>query len=111
MVGFLKGLVLLPIAIVLVLLAVANRGPVTLSFDPFSKGAPELSVTLPLFALLLAAVVVGVLLGGIGSWLAGGKHRQARRMSHREINRLNAEADRLRATLVANRPALPASSR
>jgi hypothetical protein len=34
------GLILLPIAIVVVLLAVANRQPVMLSFDPFTNGTP-----------------------------------------------------------------------
>ena len=109
MLVFLRALVLLPVAIVVVLLAVANRGPVVLSFDPFSKGQPELSVTLPLFALILAAVALGVVLGGIGSWLAAGRQRRERRMSTREINRLKAEADRLRASIVQNRPALPSS--
>ena len=40
---FLKVLVLLPLAIVVVLLALANRGPVTVSLDPFSREAPELT--------------------------------------------------------------------
>ncbi|NNM71173.1 lipopolysaccharide assembly protein LapA domain-containing protein [Enterovirga aerilata] len=109
MLGFLKALILLPIAILVVLLAVANRGPVVLSFDPFSKGAPELSVTLPLFALILGSVALGVVLGGVGSWLAAGRQRRERRMSAREINRLKAEADRLRDSIVQNRPALPGS--
>ena len=109
MLGFLKALLLLPVAVVVVLLAVANRGPVTFSFDPTAKGAPELSVTMPLFALILGSVVLGVILGGVGSWLASGKHRRARRNSSREINRLSAEADRLRASLASNRPALPGS--
>jgi uncharacterized integral membrane protein len=109
MLGFLKALILLPIAILVVLLAVANRGPVLVSFDPFSKGQPELSVTVPLFALILGSVAIGVVLGGIGSWLAAGRTRRERRMSTRELNRLKAEADRLRASLVQNRPALPSS--
>jgi uncharacterized metal-binding protein len=109
MLGFLKALILLPVAIVVVLLAVANRAPVLVSFDPFSKGQPELSVTLPLFALILASVALGVVLGGIGSWLAASRQRRERRMSARELNRLKAEADRLRASIVQNRPALPSS--
>ena len=109
MLGFLKALILLPIAILVVLLAVANRGPVLVSFDPFSKAQPELSVTVPLFALILGPVAIGVVLGGIGSWLAARAQRRERRMSAREVNRLKAEADRLRASVVQNRPALPSS--
>lgn len=104
MIAFLKGLVLLPVAIVLIFLAIANRHAVTMSLDPFSSGVPELGVTQPLFVFLFAAVLLGVLLGGTGSWIAGAKHRRARRYSHREVNRLKAEADRLRATVSAGRP-------
>lgn len=106
MLAFLKALILFPVAIVVVLLAVANRAPVVLSFDPFSRGQPELSVTLPLFALILGAVALGVVLGGVGAWLAAGRERRERRVSARELNRLKAEADRLRAGLVQSRSAL-----
>lgn len=105
MIAFLKGLILLPVAIVLILLAIANRHAVTLSLDPFSGGVPELGVTQPLFVILFGAMVLGVLVGGAGSWIAGGKHRRARRYSHREVVRLKAEADRLRATVTAGSPA------
>lgn len=104
MIAFLKGLILLPVAIVLILLAIANRHAVTLSLDPFSGGVPELGVTQPLFVFLFGAMVLGVLIGGAGSWIAGGKHRRARRYSHREVVRLKAEADRLRATVTVGRP-------
>lgn len=110
MLAFLKGLILLPVAVIFVLLAVANRAPVTLSFDPFSRGQPEISATLPLFALILGSVALGVMLGGVGSWLAAGRQRRERRVSARELNRLKAEADRLRANLVQSRPALPGPS-
>ena len=48
-----------------VLLAVANREPVRLSFDPFSSTAPEISLTLPLFAILFAAVMLGVVVSAM----------------------------------------------
>ena len=60
MIRFLKALILLPVAILVVLLAVANRAPVTLSLDPFSQDAPEFATQLPLFAVIFAAVMVGV---------------------------------------------------
>ena len=65
MIRFLKALVLLPIAILIVLLAVANRQTVSLSLDPFSQAAPEFATRLPLFAVIFAAVMVGVVIGGI----------------------------------------------
>ena len=42
---FVKFLVLAPVAVVIVLLAVANRAPVELSFDPFSRTEPAVSAS------------------------------------------------------------------
>ena len=95
---FLKALVLLPLAIVVVLLAVANRGPVTVSLDPFSREAPDIAFTVPLFALIFAAVMLGVLIGGTFTWLAQSKHRQAERIYKREARRLRAQTERTRPT-------------
>lgn len=97
MIRFLKALILLPIAIVVVLLAVANRAPVTLSLDPFSQEAPEFAAQVPLFAVIFAAVAVGVVIGGIASWLAQGKNRRARRRYRREASQLRYETERLRS--------------
>src|ERR687897_906302 len=58
--------------------AVANRAPVTLSFDPFSP-TPMFSTTMPLFALIFIAVAIGVLIGGVASWFAQSKHRRLER--------------------------------
>jgi len=94
---FFKALILLPLSIVVVLLAIANRGPVRLSLDPFSQEAPLLSVSLPLFVVIFAAVMLGVLIGGVAAWLAQGGHRRAERRYRREARDLRTEADRARA--------------
>lgn len=111
MVRFLKALILLPVAIVIVLLAVANREPVLLSLDPFSRDAPEFAMMLPLFAVIFAAVMVGVLVGGVATWLAQGKHRRGQREARREVKHLRTETDRLRAQVPTptKAPALPPS--
>jgi uncharacterized integral membrane protein len=109
MIRFLKGLVLLPVAILVVLLAVANRAPVTLSLDPFSQEAPEFSAQVPLFAVIFAAVMLGVVIGGTATWLSQSRHRQGRRHARREARHLREEADRLRAQAASRgTPALPA---
>jgi uncharacterized integral membrane protein len=108
MVHFLKALLLLPVAIVVVLLAVANRDPVQLSLDPFSRTAPEIAFSLPLFALLLGAVLLGVVIGGTATWLAPGRHRRRERQFRREAQQLRTETDRLRAQASPGVPALPA---
>lgn len=97
MIRFLKALVLLPIAVLIVLLAVANRNWVTLSLDPFSQDAPEFAMQLPLFAVIFAAVMVGVVIGGTATWLAQGRNRRERRQYRREASQLRGEAERLRS--------------
>ena len=96
MIRFLKSLVLLPIAALVILLAVANRAPVRLSFDPFNVDAPVFSVDLPLYAILFGAVALGIIVGGIFTWLGQGKTRAQARYHRREAVRYEREAMRLR---------------
>jgi hypothetical protein len=112
MLRLLKAVILLPVAIAVVLLAVANRAPVTFSLDPFADGVPALAVVLPLYAVVFVAVALGVVIGGIAAWGAQGKHRRARRSQGRELARLRAEAERLRnLPETSARPALAAPVR
>ncbi|MBV8564699.1 MAG: LapA family protein, partial [Methylobacteriaceae bacterium] len=45
--------------------------------------------------VLFAALMLGVLVGGIASWLSQGKHRRAARQYRAEAARLRAEAMRI----------------
>jgi uncharacterized integral membrane protein len=96
----------LPLAVLLVLLAIANRGPVVLSLDPFSKETPALAFTAPFFVYLLAALMLGVLIGGAATWLKQGYHRRNERQFKREADQLRTEAERLKSTLPAPLPRL-----
>ncbi len=89
----LRWLVLVPLAILLVLLAVANRAPVTLSLDPFSREAPAFAFTLPLFVALFAAVALGVVIGGIAAGIGRMRWRYRARKAEREAEKLSAEND------------------
>jgi uncharacterized integral membrane protein len=99
----LSWLIFLPVGIVLVLLAIANRTAVTLSLDPFSREAPALSFTMPLFVLLLAAVMVGVIIGGTATWLRQGVHRRLERQYRKDAERYRTETEKLK-TAAANLP-------
>ena len=104
--AFFKALVLVPVALIVVLFSVANRAPVRVSLDPISRDAPAFALDLPLFAVILAAIAVGILIGGFASWLAQGKHRKAARVNRREADKLRSEAQSLRAAVPDS--ALPA---
>lgn len=97
MLRFLKMLVAIPAALAIVLFAVANRQVIRVSFDPFSREAPSAFVDVPLYAVVLAALALGIVLGGIAAWLAQGRHRKAERQLKREINRLASETASLKA--------------
>jgi uncharacterized integral membrane protein len=85
------ALVLVPLAVVIIAFAVANRRSVTLSLDPFSASAPAASLTLPLFALVIAALIAGAIAGGVAAWLGQGKWRRRARRHEREANELRVK--------------------
>jgi uncharacterized integral membrane protein len=93
---FVAAVILVPLAIILIAFAVANRQSVTVSLDPFSPDRPAGSLTLPLFALIIGLLVIGVMVGGLASWLRHGKWRRLARRTEREANALRAEIASLR---------------
>lgn len=112
--AFLKWLLLLPLAIIAVGFAVANRHWVEIGFDPTGVIAPGFTLRAPLFAALVLAVMTGVVIGSAVTWLSQGRYRKAARNARAEAQEMkNAqtqareEADRLRAQIAA----LPAPDR
>jgi hypothetical protein len=102
--NFLKFIVLAPIAILLLIFAFANRHLVTVSFDPFAEGdIVAFAITAPLFLVLLLAMMVGVIAGGVATWLAQGRYRKAARLNRVEAERLRAETQSLKAAQSDNR--------
>jgi uncharacterized integral membrane protein len=90
------AVILIPLAIVIIAFAVANRQIVTVSLDPFSAEHPASSPTLPLFALILVLLIVGVVIGGVAAWLRQAKWRRVARRLEREVEELRGEVASLR---------------
>ncbi|MGG7517428.1 lipopolysaccharide assembly protein LapA domain-containing protein [Allorhizobium undicola] len=88
--------VLVPLAVVLVVLCVANRQMVTLALNPFRPEDQLLSTAAPFFVFLLLAFLVGAIAGAAATWLAQGKHRKRARIEARSAARWESEADRHR---------------
>lgn len=86
-------LFLIPLAIILIALTVANRMPVPLNLDVFNPSNPAVSFTAPLFVWLYGAALIGVVVGGIGSWFAQGKHRKRERQYRKESQKLRFEME------------------
>jgi uncharacterized integral membrane protein len=101
--------IVLPLGLLLVIFAVVNRHSVTVSLDPFGGDSPALSATLPLFLLILVLLGIGVLAGGITTWLGQAKWRRSARQLHSELRAVQRERDALKAELVRrDTVALPA---
>jgi hypothetical protein len=76
---FLLIVVFVPLAVILIALAVANRGPAAFTMDPFNPGNPALTIETPLFILLFAALAVGMIVGSMATWIKQGRYRKAAR--------------------------------
>lgn len=95
-----RTVLLLIFAVVLVILALANRQPVTLSLK-FTEYLPGASVTLPLFLVLIVTLAIGVTVGLVWEWLRAAPARaQSARREH-EIKVLEREVRALRKSHAA----------
>ena len=106
--------VLVPLCVVLIVVALANRQLVVVNFNPFMS-AQELTAPgfgVPLFLVIFAVLLVGVLLGGIATWFRQGKWRKTARVQRREADEWHTRADRLEKELEdiepSSHPRLPA---
>ena len=84
------AMVLVPLAVVIIAFAVANRQFVTVSFDPFGAPGQAAAVSLPLFAVMMIALIFGVLVGGLATRLSHGKWRRLARRLERDASELRA---------------------
>lgn len=98
--------IFVPLAIILIALAVANRGPVSFTVDPFNPGNPALTVELPLFVLLFATAGLGLIVGSLVTWWKQGRYRKLARQREQEIAGLRSASVRSAANKDTTVPAL-----
>ncbi len=87
------------IAVILITVALANRGTVTLHLLPEKvSGFLGLSwtVTLPLFIVIFGGIIAGILIGFVWEWLREHRLRADAVAAKRERDRLAREVDRLK---------------
>jgi uncharacterized integral membrane protein len=107
----------LPLMVVAVIFAIANRESVMLDLWPL-----EISIQAPLFILVLGSVAVGLFAGGVAVWFSGGHTRRQARAARRQVAELERELANLRhaydkvppapvpGTAVAHAPSVSAAS-
>ena len=79
-------LLLVPLTVLFVAFAVANRHAVTLSLDP-----TPLNIEAPLYGLVFAGVFAGLIVGGLIAWIRAGRWRRELREEQRTVRRLEDE--------------------
>jgi uncharacterized integral membrane protein len=104
------AIIIIPLAVILVGFAVANRQSVTVSFDPFSATAPAYALTLPLFGIVFVILITGVIVGGVAAWLRQSHWRRSARRLDAETRALRGEVEALR-TQVSAQSSMPVAAR
>ena len=97
---YLKYVFLAALAVVLATLALANRGSVPIRLLPDEVATLfgfNLSGELPLFLIILASLIAGILVGFVWEWFREMKHRSEATTQRRDKEKLEREVERLKA--------------
>jgi uncharacterized integral membrane protein len=100
---FFTALVLIPLGLIFVIFAVANRHLVTVSFDPFNSIDPSVAVRLPLFVVIIAVAILGVVAGGSATWFRQRHWRRAARQHEADARQVRAQLADLRVQAATSR--------
>src|SRR5215470_12945727 len=101
------SLIVIPLGLLFVVFAVANRHFVTVSFDPFNSVDPSISLSMPLFALMILVAILGVIAGGAATWFRQRRWRRAARQHEADARTARAQLAEMRNHALSSRPALP----
>ncbi len=104
---FLTAVIMIPLGLIFIVFAVANRHLVTVSLDPFNSSDPSAGVTLPLFVVIIAVAIVGVVAGGCATWFRQRHWRRAARRHEAEARQMQAQLADLRAAAMTPRGGPP----
>jgi uncharacterized integral membrane protein len=95
----LNAIVIVPLALVLLAFAVANRRFVIVSFNPFDSDDMTMALTLPLFIVIIGSVITGVIAGGVATWIGQRHWRRTARRNEAEASHARQEVMDLRLRL------------
>ena len=95
---FLSTLVLVLLGLIFIVFAVANRHLVTVSFDPLNSSDPSVGLRLPLFVVIIAVAIAGVVAGGAATWFRQRRWRRAARQYEADARQARAQLADLRGS-------------
>jgi uncharacterized integral membrane protein len=82
------AIVVVPLLIIFLAFAVANRETITIAFDPFDSEHPAYALRAPLFILIVALFVAGMIFGGLIAWVNQRKWRRRARRAEADLRTL-----------------------
>lgn len=94
MIRYLRLLLLALLGLVLLTVALANRAPVPVRLLPEDMAALTgltWAMELPLFLVIFASIIAGVLIGFVWEWFREHGHRATASQKSREVTRLERE--------------------
>jgi uncharacterized integral membrane protein len=104
---FFNAVVVIVLGAIFVVFAVANRHLVTVSFDPINSSDPSVSVRSPLFIVMIAMAMIGVVAGSSMTWFRQRRWRRAARQHEADAQQARAQLANLRAAATAQRGSAP----
>lgn len=99
MIRYLRLLFVVLLGLGLLVVALANRAPVTVRLLPGDLAALTgltWAAEVPLFLVIFAGILIGVLIGFVWEWFREMKHRSTASSKAREVSRLERELAVLR---------------
>lgn len=103
--AILRVIVFVPLALIILFFSMANRAYVKIGLDPFAPSdAVAPTIEAPMFMVVLAAMALGVLAGGISSWLGHLPVRRAAKIARAEAKKTRLEVEKLRQQALAQLP-------
>ncbi len=82
------------LAVILITLALANRAPVEVHLmtqDLSALFGVNWAVQVPMFLVIFASIILGLLIGFIWEWLRASKHRKVAGAKTRQVSKLERE--------------------
>lgn len=101
MIRVLRYSLLLVLAVCLLVVALANRAPVTIKALPDNIAAfvgTGWQMELPLYVVIFGGIIAGILIGFVWEWLREHKHRSTATVKTREVAKLERELAVMRDT-------------
>lgn len=86
--------VITPMIVVVTVFSVVNRHPVTVDFWPL-----DVTAELRMFVVVLGVLIIGVLWGGLGAWIAGANGRRRARDAARRAEAAETQARQAKARI------------